>query len=151
MEETLFVDRVHLPLFMSVPNLIRYYPWLAKHEIKARQRTARSANFSYLDQLHDKSQPCTTKPVNSVTYDMKPFLQSCVDRYIPLAGDKGLKLNHVSTPFHDERIARPVQDEKEEKGVLAPVAARVLMKILFAARMARFATFSGPFRGWLQG
>ena len=99
---------------------------------------ARSANFSYLDQLNSKSEPCMMKPVNSVTYDMKPFLKSCVDRYVQLAGDKALKLKQVTTPFHDERIARPVQDEKEAKGVLAPITARVLMKILFAARMARF-------------
>ena len=47
-------------------------------------------------------------------------------------------MKHVSTPFHEERIARPVVDENEKKGVLALIAARVLMKILFAARMARF-------------
>ena len=58
--------------------------------------------------------------------------------YVQLAGDHALKLKQVTTPFHDERIARPIQDEKEAKGVLAPIAARVLMKILFAARMARF-------------
>ena len=79
-----------------------------------------------------------SKPVNTVTYDMKPFLKSCVDRYVQLAGDRALKLKQVTTPFHDERIARPIQDENEAKGVLAPIAARVLMKILFAARMARF-------------
>ena len=42
----------------------------------------------------------------------------------------------------ERRIERyplgPTQDEKETKGVLAPIAARVLMKILFAARMARY-------------
>ena len=47
-------------------------------------------------------------------------------------------MKKVATPFHEERIARPVTDESEKKGVLAPIAARVLMKILFAARMARY-------------
>ena len=76
-----------------------------------------------------------SKPVNVMTYDMKPFLESCVKRYVELAGKDAKPLKTVSTPFHDERIARPVADESETKGVLAPIATRVLMKILFAARM----------------
>jgi len=57
-----------------------------------------------------------------------------------LAGKDAKPLKTVSTPFHDERIARPIANESETKGVsvLAPIATKVLMKILFAARMARF-------------
>ena len=69
---------------------------------------------------------------------MKPFLQSCVDRYVQLAGGDAKPLKNASTPFHEERIARPVADEAETKGVSAPIAARVLMKILFAACVARY-------------
>ena len=47
-------------------------------------------------------------------------------------------IKKVPTPFHDDKIARPVENEQEIKGVLAPIATKVLMKILFAARMARF-------------
>ena len=101
------------------------------------KKKARAQGFSYLDQLFE-DQPCMNKPVTVMIYDMKPFLQSCVDRYTQLAGRDAKPLKHVSTPFHEERIARPVNDEQEKKGVLAPIAARVLMKILFAARMARF-------------
>ena len=101
------------------------------------KKKARAQCFSYLDQLFE-DQPCMNKPVTVMIYDMKPFLQSCVDRYVQLAGRDAKPLTHASTPFHDERIARPVADEAEKKGVLAPIAARVLMKILFAARMARF-------------
>ena len=90
-----------------------------------------------MDELF-KDQPCMEKPVSVMTYDMKPFLESCVKRYIDLAGKDAKPLKQVSTPFHDERIARPIANETETKGVLAPIAARVLMKILFAARMARF-------------
>eukprot|EP00435_Cladocopium_sp_Y103_P069367 s912_g33.t1 len=73
-----------------------------------------------------------------MVYDMQPFLQSCIDRYQSLAGKDGKPLKIVSTPFHEERIARPLEGESEPKGALAPIAARVLMKILFAARMARY-------------
>ena len=97
----------------------------------------RAQGFSYMDELF-KDQPCMEKPVSVMTYDMKPFLESCVKRYVDLAGKDAKPLKQVSTPFHDERIARPIANETETKGVLAPIAARVLMKILFAARMARF-------------
>ena len=108
-----------------------------KRDKNEAKKKARLEGFSYMDQLFD-DQPCMKKPVNVMTYDMKPFLQSCIDRYVALAGRDAKPLKVVSTPFHEERIARPVQDEKETKGVLAPIAARVLMKILFAARMARY-------------
>ena len=108
-----------------------------KRDKNNAKKKARAEGFSYMDQLFE-SQPCMTKPVTTFIYDMEPFLKSCVDRYVNLAGRDAKPLKHVSTPFHEERIARPVVDEKEQGGVLAPIAARVLMKILFAARMARF-------------
>ena len=101
------------------------------------KKKARAQGFSYLDQLFE-DQPCMTKPATVMLYDMKPFLQSCVDRYTQLAGRDAKPIKKVATPFHEERIARPVADESEKKGVLAPIAARVLMKIRFAARMARY-------------
>jgi hypothetical protein len=96
------------------------------------KKKARAQGFSYLDQLFE-DQPCMTKPVTVMLYDMKPFLQSCVDRYVQLAGRDAKPIKKVATPCHEERIARPVIDESEPKGVLAPIAARILMKILFAA------------------
>ena len=81
---------------------------------------------------------CSTKPVNVMTYDMQPFLQSCNHRYQSLADKDAKPFKTVATPFHEERIARPLEGESAPKGALAPMAARVLMKILFAARMARY-------------
>jgi hypothetical protein len=78
------------------------------------------------------------KLVNAMTYDTKNLLEQSVQRYKDLAGPKYHNLEKVSTPFHEERIARPLEGEAEETGQLAPVASRILMKLLFAARMARF-------------
>ena len=78
------------------------------------------------------------KPVNEVIYGMKSFLQQAVDRYKDLASPKFHNLKQVATPFHDDKIARPVETEAEVKGELAPTASRVLMKLLFAARMVRY-------------
>ena len=85
-----------------------------KRDKNEAKKKARLGGFSYMDQLFD-DQPCMTKPVNVMTYDMKPFLQSCIDRYVALAGRDAKPLKIVSTPFHEERIARPVQDEKENE------------------------------------
>ena len=90
-----------------------------------------------MDQLL-KDQPCMSQPVIVMTYDTQPFLQSCIGRYQSLAGKDAKPLKQVSTPFHEERIARPLEGESEPKGALAPIAARFLMKILFAAHMARY-------------
>ena len=78
-------------------------------------------------------QGCMKKPVNEVVYDMKSFLQQATCRsQVSQLEEK------VATPFHDDKIARPVETEAEVKGELAPIASRVLMKLLFAARMARY-------------
>ena len=68
---------------------------------------------------------------------MKDFLESCVERYCELAKTARGDLKPAATPFHDLRIARPVE-ENEPTGRLQPIASKVLMKILFAARMARW-------------
>ena len=78
------------------------------------------------------------KPVNLVRYDMSDFLGSCVENYCSLAKVSPSSLKEVPTPFTDAGIARPTLSEDEKPGKLQPVASKILMKILFAARMARF-------------
>ena len=77
------------------------------------------------------------KPVTRVEYDMRGFLRQCLEKYESLV-DHPVKFKTVSTPFHDDKIARPIGDEAERRGELQAIASRVLMKVLFAARMARF-------------
>ena len=107
-----------------------------------RIRDKSAANNQVRETFYDVNnlstiQGCMKKPVNEVTYDMKSFLQQAVDRYKDLAGPKFHNLKKVATPF-DYKIARPVEAEAEVTGELAPIASRVLMKLLFAARMARY-------------
>ena len=108
---------------------------------KLRDKTSakkanRAKGFSYIDELF-QHQPCMDKPVTLVTYDMTGFLKQCLDRYVELAGGN-VQFKKVSTPFQDDRIARPTKDDTEKKGILQPIASKILMKVLFAARMARF-------------
>ena len=59
---------------------------------------------------------------------MDKFLIQCVERYQDLGGKFGANLQKVSTPFLDE--AQPPPKDEGKVGVLAPIASKVLMKIL---------------------
>ena len=80
--------------------------------------------------------------VTCVEYDMKDFLTSCVTKYCDLAKVDPKSLRKVDTPF----ITAPPEKEKSldvsgeqvvKGGELQPIASSILMKILYAARMAR--------------
>ena len=78
------------------------------------------------------------KPAKEVAYDMSSFLKQAVEKYKSLVGPEFRDLKNVSAPFAEDRIARPAEAESGSTGKLAPIASRVLMKLLFAARMARY-------------
>lgn len=66
------------------------------------------------------------------------FWQCLEETSAKMAKVQRSSLTTVSTPFSDAGIARPTLSEEEKPGKLQPIASQVLMKILFAARMARF-------------
>ena len=103
----------------------------AKNEVKAQR-------FKPIEEAVKAKGKCVTKPVNLVRYDMSAFLSSCVEAYCDLAKVDQSKLATASTPFTEAGIARPTLSEEEKPGRLQPIASKVLMKILFAARMARY-------------
>ncbi|CAE7292249.1 unnamed protein product, partial [Symbiodinium sp. CCMP2456] len=98
------------------------------------KKAARKQAFYDVNQL-DKGQGCMKSPTRQVIYDMSSFLQQAIDRYKELTPSEFHNLKKVSTPFYDDKIARPVGTEAEVRGKLAPIASRVLMKLLFAARL----------------
>ena len=101
------------------------------------KREARQSRFKSTETISEGTIPAMSKPVNVMYYDMKDFLISCVDRYCELAKVPKSSLKSVATPFHENKIAKPL-DPNEPVGRLQPIASRVLMKVLFAARMARW-------------
>ena len=84
----------------------------------------------------------------TIRYNMKDFLVQCVDKCKELAGPRGAKLKRVDTPYIDESLEPgPLKGpnattdkswKPEPRGELASVASRILMKVLYGARMARF-------------
>ena len=101
------------------------------------KKQARAQSFYDVNQLSD-NKGCMYKPAREVVYDMSSFLKQAVEKYKSLVSPEFRDLKHVSTPFADDRIARPAEAESGSTGKLAPIASRVLMKLLFAARMARY-------------
>ena len=123
-----------------VLNVASKLPWQRLKRIRdktAAKKQARQTGFYDVNQLRDGT-GCMYRPTRGVIYDMRSFLQQAVDKYRQLAGPEFQHLKKVSTPFYDDKIACPVDILAECKGKLAPIASRVLMKLLFAARMARF-------------
>ena len=77
--------------------------------------------------------------VRGVRYDMENSLLEAVEHYKRLCDKHDYKptLRKVDTPFIDTSTLDPDFD-KEPQGVLATSAASILMKVLYAARLARF-------------
>jgi hypothetical protein len=71
---------------------------------------------------------------------MEPFMVSCVEAYLTLSGKDRSSLKFAATPFLDEdRVVEDcAKDPEGAKGTLQPIASSVLMKVLYAARLARF-------------
>ncbi len=63
-------------------------------------------------------------------------MKSCVTLYQDIVGPK-VPLRHASTPFLEETVDLRQLDQ-EGTGVLGGVAAKILMKILYGARAARW-------------
>ena len=74
--------------------------------------------------------------VKQMEYKMRPFFEQCVDSYLTLIKKDISTLEPAKTPFLDE--PKIENSPSESKGLLAPVACKVLMKILYGARLARF-------------
>jgi len=84
--------------------------------------------------------PVSGKYVKTMEYDMSGFMQQCIDAYLDCVGEVGLssqfltRIKSAPTPFLD------IDDtaDQVDGGALAPIAAKVLMKILYAARVMRY-------------
>ena len=118
----------------ALPSKNRPGPHRDKRDAKNDKKAQR---LKSIDNVTNNKSGCMTKPVNLVRYDMSSFMESCVDAYCELAKVQKSDLPVVATPFTEAGIARPSLDEKEKPGRLQRIASKVLMRILFAARMAR--------------
>ena len=67
---------------------------------------------------------------------MQGFVDQCVERYLPAAGTNSSTLRQVATPGIDDSAFST--EYFEIPGRLAPLAASVLMKIIYLARCRRF-------------
>ena len=104
----------------------------------AAKKQPKKSKFKELIGMDYPKDGCMKKPVIVVHYDIADFLDSCVASYCELAKTSRAILKNVSTPLHELRTALSRESEKEQTCRLRPVASRGLMKILFAARMARY-------------
>ena len=98
------------------------------------QANQKKKKFQLVD--NDKSEKRSPpSKVNVVEWDQSEFLKQCVARYQELGGPRAEKLRRADTPYVDESKEF---DPDGHAGYLAPHASKILMKILYAARMGRF-------------
>ena len=62
-------------------------------------------------------------------------VEQCVDNYMELASKTMESLKQVVTPCIDDHQIPP--EDLEEKGALAGIAARIVLKALYTARVGR--------------
>ena len=126
------------------------------------------SNPAQVSNATDKLEVAKKVKVKAMVYDMSLFLGSCVDKYLELAMTTKDKLKKAATPFLDDLTTKRESDqndlvwplslgkyendeigEKAERelssaitaqgtGALASIACKILMKILYAARMCRY-------------
>ena len=84
----------------------------------------------------DLSAVKTAQPVRAIRYNMFGFFQQCVDVYVELAKVPVESLKKVTTPSIDDHNLKP--EDFEQDGALAKDAAKIIMKMLYGARLVRF-------------
>ena len=72
----------------------------------------------------------------TIEYNTLPFFEQCVDSYLTLTKKTIDTLKPAKTPFLDE--SKVENSSENTEGLLAPIACKVLMRILYGARLARF-------------
>ena len=66
---------------------------------------------------------------------MRGFMEQCVELYWELTEKKVESLRSTATPSLDDHLL--TAEDQVERGALAPIAAKVLMKVLYGTRMCR--------------
>ena len=88
-----------------------------------------------LPTFHPHPEGTASIPCRVLCYNMTSFIDSCCTNYEELCGAEFKGYRKADTPFIDEATFSPREDKV---GRLAPIALKVLMKNLYAARMSRF-------------
>ena len=76
------------------------------------------------------------KPVRAIRYDMFGFFQQCIDVYLQHAGIQRSQLRAAKTPSVDDH--QLTDEDRATPGVLEKDAAKVIMKMLYGARLVRY-------------
>ena len=86
-----------------------------------------------------QANPSSQVEIKSYEYTMKGHAEQCVDRYCELAGKSKQKLRRAGTPCIDDHMFASVDFEKQ--GELNLVASRIVLKMLYLARIGRPDTY----------
>ena len=116
----------------------------AKSKTKKKKGKAKTIEQQTIDGLQKAAKenswrqlPANKGKVAAWTYEMFGHCTQTVERYLELSGKDVKSLSaKAATPCIDDHLIPP--EEFEVKGALSPVAARVVLKALYVARIARY-------------
>ena len=74
-------------------------------------------------------------PIKAWAYDMKEHTDQCIERYVDMAKVPVSSLQKRTTPCIDDHQLQAA--DSTTKGSLEPIASRVVLKILYTARLGR--------------
>ena len=106
-------------------------------ESKAKNDTQESHPAVTSKKSSKRGRACTSSlpKIRGWYYEMSGHTRQCVERYLELSGKKESSLKPVATPCLDDQMFAP--EDWETKGELTPIAARVVLKALYTARIGR--------------
>ena len=94
-----------------------------------------AAIFKLLDKNFTLPAPTTKNKVKAYQYVMKGHAEQCVEKYLELSKKTIDSIKQVATPCIDDHQLSP--EGMITKGALASVAACIVLKVLYLARVAR--------------
>ena len=94
-QDTWWTGRTYFPITSVDPEDFKRA--LATRSKTEAKREAKQGKFKAMDLICQEAVPAMSKPVNIMTYDVRDFLISCVERYCELA-----KVSRSSRPTEGE-------------------------------------------------
>ena len=105
---------------------------------KSKGLKARNETLIMKDHTHTHTPSTKIVKVNMIQYDMRQICSACVDQSLKLtkSTEKVLRKNAPTPYLSDEE--KEYDETNEPKGQSQPIAAKVIMMMLYGARTARY-------------
>ena len=118
---------------MAGPSVNFAKGWsLIRQQVKTDEPHAVTKCLGCEHLVRDTNVGCVS--VKQMEYNMRPFFEQCEDSYLTFTKKIIDTLKPAKTPFLDDSEVE--NSSENEEGPLAPIACKVLIKIIYGAQLA---------------